>query len=577
MGSCSTSRTFCKAVLKMNYTEEEKRIMENWPTVTEADVEAINAIFPHYLFFRWEKNAVEERSSCCRRFHRTTFPLRTETPEDREHFGALRHKERGVCPFCGAKVTMIDLKKAKGRKQLRSVDFVTVLHNGTDGALYADALAVRKNYETEVDLTAAPEYWCSSGYRFAPGEVLQLDHQVGGDAPYPKWERGKLGRKKRVQEPFKFGYISFYNHEPYRVLHRETVQENELFRYCEYFGAWQYRPLGARGYAVYFSDLISYLTAAAIYPRQVEMLVKAGLFEPVQALIDVRKKWADAFSWEEPDVRKSMRLTPPELREFLQSASGARMEWLCARNAAEKCGKVWSLDRAREWCRVWGEPLEALRLCRKYRIDPERLERYLRGQALGVEPVFEINTLLEMYRDYLDAAYEAGRCMEHGKVLWPDDLPRAHDAVTAERNRLLDAAAPRSERAKDLKARREKYEFGHDGLCIVFPATAGAIKREGKALDHCVGGYAERHVKGVLSIVFLRRADAPHVPYVTIEMHGNRIVQIHGYKNDIGKVSPRITHKGFIDLWLRWLEGGSRRDAEGRPILPKRRKKEAIA
>ena len=72
-------------------------------------------------------------------------------------------------------------------------------------------------------------------------------------------------------------------------------------------------------------------------------------------------------------------------------------------------------------------------------------------------------------------------------------------------------------------------------------------------------------------------AAAPHQPYVTIEMHGNNIAQIHGKNNDIGGVSPRVTHKKFLDTWLEWLEDGSKRDADGKPILPKKLKAKGVA
>ena len=133
-----------------------------------------------------------------------------------------------------------------------------------------------------------------------------------------------------------------------------------------------------------------------------------------------------------------------------------------------------------------------------------------------------------------------------------------------------------SRRAASLKARRLKYEFELDGLRIVFPATAGAIRREGKTLAHCVGGYAERHLSGVCTILFLRRTDEPHTPYITIEMDGNKIRQIHGYHNDTlpGSPKPREVHKEFLDAWLRWLRAGSRRNEDGTPKLPKRIEKQ---
>ena len=182
-------------------------------------------------------------------------------------------------------------------------------------------------------------------------------------------------------------------------------------------------------------------------------------------------------------------------------------------------------------------------------------------------------TLFGQYRDDLEAAYRLGYCMEHSKVLWPEQLYTAHDRVTAE----LEAryTEPKSRKvAADGKSRKEKYEFELDGLRIIFPLTAQAIKKEGKALDHCVGGYAERHIKGVLTILFLRRSEKPGVPYVTIEMVGNQIQQIHGYHNEVGTgaKNPRVVHKKFLDTWLRWLRAGSKRNEDGTPKLPKPRK-----
>ena len=136
----------------------------------------------------------------------------------------------------------------------------------------------------------------------------------------------------------------------------------------------------------------------------------------------------------------------------------------------------------------------------------------------------------------------------------------------------LEAAEQRGRAPASAKDRRLKYEFELDGLGIVFPLTAAAIRREGNALKHCVGGYADRHMRGVLTILFLRRASAPGVPYVTIEMRGNKIEQIHGYDNDRRSESPWKTHREFINTWLDWLKGGSRRGKDGRPVLPGKRK-----
>lgn len=556
------------------YTDRERELLDGWPTVTAEDLTRMNDLFPHYLFFRREKDlmglgGVKLYTSCCGHKEHRPYLARTETPEHRDLLDHLKHKESWTCPWCGRTVTVINLAKARKRKALRRVELTVLLHV-QDGALYADALALRKDYADEADLTARPTAWCASGYRFTQGEVMQVDHQWDDRHPYITYERDKLGRRKLVSEPFKKGPIYWYNYEPYSILNREALEGHPLFRYCGYFDLWQYRPLGARGYAARLQDFISYLTAYAIYPRQVEMLTKAGYWEPLNDLIYSRKKNAAAMCWEEPDPRKSFRLNKRELS--LLMGMQPPLKTLEVRNyVGRHWGETWSLPFCMDFCNLWGnhlDPMEVLRFLNRYRLDPNRFLRYLGGEfdRDHIEAVCYAD-LFEIYRDYLNGAYQLGYCLEHSRVLWPPELFTAHDLT-------MEQLAQRQEvsQAQNHRARRLKYEFELDGWKIVFPATAAAIKREGKMLCHCVGGYADRHMRGVTTILFLRRSSAPGTPYVTIEMDGNQIRQIHGYHNDTlpGSPKPREVHKAFLDTWLRWLRAGSKRNEDGTPKLPKR-------
>lgn len=569
----------------MKYTEREREILNGWPTVTEEDLVRMNDLFPHYLFFRREGDltglgGVRLYTSCCGHKEYRPYLIRTETAEHRALLDHLTHKEPWTCPWCGRSVTVIDLAKAQQRKSLRQVELTVLLHARGD-ALYADALELSKNYANEASLTARPTAWCSSGYRFTRGEVMQADYQDSyrDDEPVITYERDRLGRRKLVKEPFKSGCIYWYNHAPYSILNREELEGHPFFRYCGYFQHWQYRPGGARGYAFRFSDFISYLTAYAIYPRQVEMLVKSGMYRPIADLIFDRKKNAAAMCWEEADQRKNFGLNKRELSWFM--GVQPPLDVLAVRNYVHRhWGKHWDMAFCYDFYKLWGGhqvPMEVLRFLNRYHLDPDRFLRYIDGVFIQNEEYYA--TLFEVYRDYIDAAYQLGYCMEHSKVLWPEQLYTAHDKLTAELAARY--TEPQGKRvAADGKSRKEKYEFELDGLRIIFPLTAQAIKREGKALDHCVGGYAERHIRGVLTILFLRRSEAAGVPYVTIEMNGNQIKQIHGYHNDTmpGSPKPREVHKEFLDTWLRWLRAGSKRNEDGTPKLPQRavRKKQGV-
>lgn len=546
------------------HTPEERAILDAWPAVTSGDIQQMNALFPHYLFFRPEKDGTRFWTSCCGRSEFLPQLRRTEFPWEKELLGSLKHNAARSCPWCGSGVTMKDLRKAGKRHMLNKSECVLLLH-AAEEALYADAVVLNKSYETEADLTAPPAYWLSSGYRFASGDVMQADYQVFGDKPWITHERDCLGRRKLVQEPFKTGSIRWFRQEPYFILNRSAVKKCPVTRYSCYFSHWKPN-------AHLFWDFVSYMTAYCVYPRQMEMLVKAGLREPVEALIFKRKKFADAIRWEEPDIRRSMGLSAQELREVLERKTP--MLALELRNLAGRWfAQKWPVGEAEACLRTWGEE-EArcfLTFCRHYRLDPRRLTRYLEAQCVGDAdlPWRDILDVFNEYRDYLEAAYLLGRCLEHSRVLFPEDLPAAHDQATDQLQEHQTAAAAEKAAAKGAW-RIKKYSFELDGLRIVFPLTAASIRREGKALAHCVGGYADRHIKGVVTILFLRKVREPNTPYVTIEMDGNRVVQIHGYGNERdGRASPRKVHKAFLDTWLAWLKAGSRRDKDGKPVLPR--------
>lgn len=93
---------------------------------------------------------------------------------------------------------------------------------------------------------------------------------------------------------------------------------------------------------------------------------------------------------------------------------------------------------------------------------------------------------------------------------------------------------------------RKALEFSSGNYLIRQPESMDEIIAEGAALKHCVGGYAERHARGKLNILFIRRADKPDEPYFTIELsNGGDIVQVRGLRN----CSPPKSVQKFIEQY----------------------------
>ena len=127
-----------------------------------------------------------------------------------------------------------------------------------------------------------------------------------------------------------------------------------------------------------------------------------------------------------------------------------------------------------------------------------------------------------------------------------NDIQRMHDAFVqlkvvedAER-----AARYNEQRRKELerytkdfekrqKDRIEKFEYENDqdDFVIRVPHELVEITKEGTVLHHCVGGYVHSHAQGSTNIVFLRRKDNPEIPFYTIEIKNDTVIQIHGSHN----------------------------------------------
>ena len=139
-----------------------------------------------------------------------------------------------------------------------------------------------------------------------------------------------------------------------------------------------------------------------------------------------------------------------------------------------------------------------------------------------------------IYIDYIRMRMENGYDLNDDVILFPKDLKRRHDELV-EQARLAAEKEKRQQLAIQWAKIEQKYPklykkfFYANGDFLIRPAkNALEIADEGRELHHCVGTgshYYEKHCKGESFILFLRRAEAPEIPFATIEISGNRILQ----------------------------------------------------
>ena len=292
-----------------------------------------------------------------------------------------------------------------------------------------------------------------------------------------------------------------------------------------------------------------------------------GLKEIVRAMIQERRTFSNIIDWSQSDPRKAFRLTSAELRAIAESGNDRVLLQLFHR-----CKKMRvTVEDLKKWLGWIGEYTlrDFITSCKKISVSPQTAMRYIEKTA----QTGKIQHEAKQWIDYIDAATMLAYDLGEHNVLWPKDLKQAHDAACAARAIKLDEQAFEKYEAR-YRALQKKYEFTDGKYMIVIPHGQEEIVTEGNALKHCVGGYAARHMNGVLDILFMRRCSAPATPTWTIEMRGKSLQQVQGEGNRYEN-KPKGKAKNFLDLWLLWVAQGSRRSKNGEPIIETAKEKSA--
>ena len=558
--------------------EKAERFAHAAPKLNQKELAKINELFPAYIFRRHKTGEVW--CSCCQHHGQLGDSLKERYIWQAEHQREARnmydHPPRAeeTCPYCGRPVIVKEFGRTGNRDNLCAYRRAMVFR-WYRGALWATAYDCKKLYATHYELTKLPDCKLVGVFRFKPGKAEGVSRYYYADAfTGITTQTGPLHKRWRLCSPFPSN--EFYGNS-YDVVGGEEILKSP-FRYAV-------AALKSPGRQEYYKS-IELMTACCFYAPKIEMLAKCGLQEVVQNLVNRAVKHARVINWEATDPKKVLKISRKEWKDFLATGSDigtAELYTLLHGKASMADCAEWNNQRlnyyaAKADANTWG-------------VHVLRLIHYLDDQTKLCH-LASITQAQSTWRDYVSAARWVQYPLHRDNVLLPPDLASAHDEATeahrrqlqserdkAEAQRIRQKEAAYAKRKEDLE---EKYGYEDAGIMIRIPGGSEEIVQEGVALKHCVAGYAERHIEGSTTILFMRHAEAPETPWLTIEMYGNKIIQIHGFRNEglfTGKgrfaPDPREVHRGWLDRWLAWLKKGSPRNQDGTPKLPTHRKKTA--
>lgn len=171
-----------------------------------------------------------------------------------------------------------------------------------------------------------------------------------------------------------------------------------------------------------------------------------------------------------------------------------------------------------------------------------RIFRYLRDNKISCGD----------YRDYAAQCSTLNYDMRDTSIGMPHDFNAAHERFSSI-IRFNECEAKRKAFEENM-AYRVEFEYETTTLLLRQPHSMSEIIAEGKALHHCVGGYADRHAERKTNIFFIRSKTDPDTPYYTIEVSNNyTIIQCRGFRNDAGHAKPDEI-KAFEQEYQKYLE-----------------------
>ena len=171
------------------------------------------------------------------------------------------------------------------------------------------------------------------------------------------------------------------------------------------------------------------------------------------------------------------------------------------------------------------------------------------------------SAVAQTYRDYLADCIKLKLDLDDRQVLFPADLYAAHQRTISQVKYQADKAM--LDKFAKAAAKLEGLCWEQGDLMIRPAQSPGELTREGKALHHCVGGYADRMAKGETAILFIRRKTEPDKPYYTMEYRDGVVVQCRTAHN-AGYQTDRPV-KAFVDAWLAHIKTAKSKKKAAKP------------
>lgn len=474
-------------------------------------------VLPAYFYYDAKRDAKKARGVC------------TACGQEVEMERA-RHNGKGACPCCGREFTM---KANRKRGHLYDRETATVVQRLRDGELVARIVkasrvhprgeAVKQEFYEETRVVIRKG--ANGAFEAAPY------HHSDYDQVLTPWKKG--------YPPVMFLYGPNFNAETCGYLYTKNLKR-------ELKGTpWQYCQLEPFYQGIHDQmEVAPYLTAYRKYPA-IEFFVKLKLFWLASQIVyrGNSHDGQELLNLQGKNLREVLQIEPSDLPWLQRSKHGIRdllLLRVLRREGHQPSGELFS------WLDAHGvSGTDCLDRALKY-TTPHKLVRYFDRQFAKVTPNSnrgESGTLSD-YKDYLGFCEELHYDLKNEFVLFPKHLAQAHDQAEG-RIKQKKVEQYDAQIAGAWEKLKRQYQFKANGLVVLPPRSAREIVAEGHRLHHCVGSYTKDMANERCAILFIRKESRKGKPFYTVEVRGDRIIQVRGANN----CAPTPEVDDFLAAW----------------------------
>lgn len=469
----------------------------------------------------------------------------------------LRNNEKGICPFCGSRVTI----KARGKMPGQIFDerwflYVDPMEKGFALRYFRADRRIRSDKYTEflIDKSRIEQdmfEYRRAIYTFPKGKPKYESYEWGVYKQHGecRWcpDPGRIAFMECILYPGNLPEA--WEHTPMKYSALEVLSgnmptvalryEDAIKKYIEFPKLEWICKMGLNRLA---KDIINCRYSGSMVGKIRE---KGATIYEILGLNKVNTRLLQAIDGDHYELRLlqvaqeiELQFKPEQLKEYYET-------FTCNTELLKQANRKTTLHKIVKYITKESEkyPVGEESGCWRY--------SYMRYKEREDPRIERKRNMAKDWLEYLKWCKELGYDLDNMFIYMPKNFKKVHDRTAKEYQELMDkkAAAEKKRREREAKKRMEQtkraleeilgenkdvqnaFQVKGKGLLLVVPASAEDIKAEGAALHHCVGTYVDRVARGETNIFFIRKEQEPDKPYFTMEWKDNDIVQCRGSRN----------------------------------------------